>query len=589
MRRILFILLILMIVSGFVVSQDNIKELEREIKGVLKHVSPSIVKVVSENHKKYIATGIAIDRDLVLTSNLVIRHPYDHIYVRTVDDRKFSAKVQGTDRFSSLTLLKLNDKKMVPIKKSSHLEVGDWVALVGVFYQEFPSIFQGIVSSVSADELILNAPVAPGSSGGAVVNKKGELVAVIRGSFGFAVAPDLSFQDNRSEVILRGLKARNRDLCYAIPVQRVMDITSRLKEFGQIKRGWLGIYLASSPEKGGAVAVTDVAAGSPASRAGIRKGDIIISIDKEKIGSPADVTRIVRATVPAEVVKFGVQRGKKLESVLVKIGQLNEKREYVVKDFGDFRVKVPELRHIPEIRGTLPEIENFVFYLGGSRTLGVDVKRVVKELAERYGAVAGYGLWVKKVHRDSAAEKAGIKEGDIIVKANRQKIRLISDLRQVLNALDDKEAVVLEVERNGKTRKIEAVPLQTKANLFDWRGLKDNLKQFSVEFYDNAGDALRREAQALKSNIQELRTNLRRISGAELEALKVQIDRMKERAQTHYEKALERLARRREKFDEDLTGLRSEFFKLKKEFERRRNESRRKIKQEKENRDGDVI
>jgi S1-C subfamily serine protease len=78
--------------------------------------------------------------------------------------------------------------------------------------------------------------------------------------------------------------------------------------------------------------------------------------------------------------------------------------------------------------------------------LGVDVKRVVKELAERYGAVAGHGLWVKKVHRDSAAEKAGIKVGDIIVRANRQKIRLISDLRQVLNALDDKEAVVLEVE-----------------------------------------------------------------------------------------------------------------------------------------------
>lgn len=587
MRRILFLLLILMFVSGFVFSQDNIIDYEKEIKGVLKQVSPSIVKVISENHNKYVATGIAIDRDLVLTSNLVIRHPYDRIYVRTVDNRRFTAKVEGNDRYSSLALLKLNEKKMVPIKTTSHLEVGDWIALVGVFYDEFPAISQGIVSSASEDELILNAPVAPGSSGGAVVNKKGELAAVIRGGFGFAVAPDLSFRDNQSEIILRGLKTKNRALCYAIPVQRVLSIASQLKEFGQIKRGWLGVYLASGGNGRGKVAVSRVAEGSPADKAGIKTGDIIISINKKEINSTDDVTRLVRTTVPGNVVKFEIQRGKKLESRLVRIGEYKQKPEYVIKDMGDFRVKVPEWRQIPEIKGILPEIENFVFFFKGTGNLGLDVRQLDKELKGSSGSVTDHGLLVRKVFENSAADKAGIKAGDIIIKANGGNIRFISDLRSALNSLKAAESLELELERDRKIKRVKVEPTRDKDEFFNWNGIKDQLKHFSIEFHENAGDSLRRGIQELHSNLAQLKMNIRRISEDELEALNQKIGQMQEKARVQYEKTLKKLLNEREQWDEELGELKRELLRLRREYRNRENESKRR--QEKEKRDGAVI
>ncbi len=189
---------------------DKIDSMENEIRVVLDRVSPSLVKVVAENARKYVATGIALENGLVITSALVTRHPFERITVVTIKGETIAARIAGQDDRSGLTLLRLDKKGLRPLPQARQAEVGNWVALVGLFYDRFPAIFQGIVSSLSENELILNAPVAPGAAGGAVVNKKGELLGIILGSVGFSFTPDLTFKDHSAAIVVSGSKKRQR-------------------------------------------------------------------------------------------------------------------------------------------------------------------------------------------------------------------------------------------------------------------------------------------------------------------------------------------------------------------------------------------
>ena len=94
MKKIIMLFLIILILFMSVFSQKKIAVLENEVKEILKSSSPSIVKVISENHRRYIATGIAIDKDMIITSTLITYHPYNRIYVKTVSGKSYPAKVQ---------------------------------------------------------------------------------------------------------------------------------------------------------------------------------------------------------------------------------------------------------------------------------------------------------------------------------------------------------------------------------------------------------------------------------------------------------------------------------------------------------------
>jgi S1-C subfamily serine protease len=175
---------------------DRIDDIENEVRLLLERVSPSLVKVVAENGRKYVATGIALEGGMVITSTEVLRRPFARLSVETTKGESIAARLAGQDKRSGLALLRLDKKALTPLAPAKPGEVGNWVALVGLFYDRFPAIFQGIISSAGDNELILNAPIAPGAAGGAVVNKKGELQGIIRGSVGFTKAPDLTFKDH---------------------------------------------------------------------------------------------------------------------------------------------------------------------------------------------------------------------------------------------------------------------------------------------------------------------------------------------------------------------------------------------------------
>ena len=577
MRKIITLLLIFLVLfftmgTLSAADADTISQAEKDVKGVLNKVSPSIVKVVSENHKRYVATGIAIAPNHIISSLMVIRHPYKEIYIKTVKGDEYPAKVLGKDRHTSLILLEIEKKALTPIRQARGIEVGDWAALVGVFYRRFPSIYQGLVSSVSDEELILNAPVVPGSSGGAVVNKKGELIGAIRGRFGFTYSPDYIYKDHSAELFFRSPRSRNKDLCYAVPVPRVMAIADDLEKYGKIKRGWLGVSLVSRTEEN-IPEVSRVSKNSPAEKAGIRKDDKILKIDGKSVKNHADVIKVVKSLKPGQKIKIELLRDNVKKSAIVVIG---EAKGWQYKwDFYSSPGK--KLVVIPEISGRLPEVENYVFQFSVSRTLGVDVMSVTPELADKFNVKEKSGLMISKVYKDTAADKAGFQAADIIVRAGGIKMEQITDLRRALNKMKDDESIATEIYRNGKLKKIKVVPDRSGEKIFGvFDRVKDRLKDIRLKIDDE--NRLRfEEAERLqkeRSKLYELRERYAKeaqlIQERELKKYKKEIEKIKKARERQIDDAAVRKEKELKKYKEEMERMKKVQEELRKEVEKMR-------------------
>jgi len=480
MKRLIIIVFIMFIMTFTIKGQENISQFEAQVKGVLDQVSPSLVKVISQGHKKYIATGIAIERDFVITNIMVIRNPNQGVYINTTTGEKYPVVVAGMDRNSAIALLKLDKKVLTPIKRAESYEVGDWVALVGAFYKRFPSIYQGLLSSYSDDGVILNAPVAPGASGGAVVNKKGELIGIIRGRIGFSMGPDYIFKDHSAELLLTSPRSQNQDLCFAIPVSRVDRVYKDLKKYGRTKRGWLGVGLFFS---GGKVMVDQVTKGSPAEKSGLRLGDIFVSINDKSIREPADVSEIIKELRPQQKVKLQVKREGKTQRLTAVIGDAEERQHLVSSRPQRFPTRsMQETQHftIPERVETLPKKKNYVLSMSGAGTLGVDVMNLTPELARQFHVKEGYGLMISKIYRDSTAGKAGIKVADILVEVDGRPLKDPSVLRDLLSQAKEKQQVKVKFYREGKIKEISAVPEISRGyNLF-FDQFKNKMQELNI-------------------------------------------------------------------------------------------------------------
>jgi serine protease Do len=538
-----FIILLLFFAVGMSLhleAADNIRKFEAEIKGILDTVSPSIVKVVAENHKKYVATGIAVERSLVVSNMAVIQSQYADIYIETVDGNKFPARVIGKDRDSSLILLKLEKDSLTPIGGAKAYDVGDWIAEVGVFYKEFPAIYQGMISSKSDDELILNVPVVPGSAGGAVVNKKGELVGVIRGRFGFSFSPDYTYKDHSAEIHIQGFRNKNENLCYAVPWEKVKEITEDLKKYGKVRRGWLGVMLTEGKR---GVKITYVTKDSPADKAGIRKNDEILKFNGSVIREPGQVSRIVKALKPDQKVKIDILRGDKRDSVVAVIGEAGPGVAlWTSRGIPGIDIEGVEL---PEFSESIPKLENYVFRFGGARSLGVDVIALTPELAREFNIKGGTGLMVSKVYENTAAEKAGLRAADVIVKAGNKEIKTNGDLRGVLSELEDDEAVDIEVYRKGKALKINVVPDKDK-NLNIWFDrFVDTMKDIKVRIDDEKG--YKEAAEKYRKAVENLKNRRQKnLQESELEKYKKEVEKMR-REQEKMKKEMEKLKQLLEK------------------------------------------
>jgi S1-C subfamily serine protease len=571
MKKILFIILLLLVTVFSIAAAEKIDTIENEIKIVLNQVSPSLVKVVSENAKKYVATGIALENELIITTSLITRHPIEKLYVEDINGIKIMAKIVGQDNRSGLTLLRLSKKGPRQLPQALKAAAGDWVALIGLFYNRFPAIYQGIISSRSEAELILNAPVAPGSAGGAVVNKKGELLGVIRGSMGFSYAPEYTFKDNSAMIVVSGSKNESGSLCYALPIEKVRRIVEKLKTSGKIVYGWLGVSV-----NGDSTLIQAVEKDSPAQKAGIVKGDQIEEISGKPIASFRDIAAALYDKQAGEKITIQFKRlGKSLCLEM----ELGERKDEVVfpltsqyEEIGEpewpEQLPMPELSELPELAGmemALPKIQNYLIEFAGARQLGVDIMEMTPELSQKFAVKEGFGLLVSKISESSAAKKAGLKPGDTIVRANGRECRTAVDLRNVIKFLKDKEAVQLELYRDGQLKKFNIIPVNKESLTWD-------IKEFS-EKMQNLKDIIHSEVKIANTD----KLNQLRLARAKAET---ELRKQKEQALFQFQLQSNKLAEEIHKFEAEKSRLSIE---LRKKYAEQLRKIQEEIKQIQEN------
>lgn len=575
MKKILFVAVILLLLWStpglHAHPQENVRErpgeriddIENEIRLVLDRVSPSLVKVVAENGRRYVATGIALEGGLVITSALVTERPFEKLSVETVKGESIAARVAGQDARSGLALLRLDRKSLPPLPQSGQAGVGNWVALVGLFYDRFPAIFQGIISSLSDNELILNAPVAPGAVGGAVVNKKGELLGIIRGSVGFSFTPDYTFRDHSAAIVVSGSRSGSESLCYAIPAAQVRRIADKLNSQGKVVPGWLGISVG-----GDSNLVYEVQRGSPAERAGIARNDRIEEIAGKRIATFRDIAAALEFRLAGDRIRLALSRAGKPLLLNVELGErpadvpqvraVAEIPEPPGFPEGDLPRLAAELAEIPELDilgGSLPRVRNYVINLAGSRQLGIDVMEITSDLGRKFAVREEYGLLVSRVNENSSAKKAGLLAGDVIVRANGLPVRNAADLHRTLNKLKDKEAVLLELYRDGQARRFSLVPDRNERQALDIRrfsqkieGLKDNIDGVAKVMYQREIEKMLQSKEKILAELQkEKQLSLKRIQeqsqklAAELKKLQLEKEKLAGAARRKYAEELDRI------------------------------------------------
>jgi serine protease Do len=264
-----------------------------------------------------------------------------------------------------------------------------------------------IIGAGPYDDFIqTDASINPGNSGGPLFNMQGEVVGI------------------NTAIIASG-----QGIGFAIPINVAKDLLVPLREKGRVVRGWLGVQvqgitpeLAKSfgleRERGALVA--DVMTDTPAEKAGIERGDIIVEFNGRKIEEMNDLPRVVASTAPNTDVPVRILRKGQEKTVQVKVAELKDKEE-----------------HAASGGGTLEE------------SLGLAVQELTPEIARSLRVNDTKGLVVTNVEEGSVADDAGLRRGDVIVEVNQKKVDTLRDYRAALGRVGSAESLLLLVRRGG--------------------------------------------------------------------------------------------------------------------------------------------
>lgn len=246
-------------------------------------------------------------------------------------------------------------------------------------------------------------------------------------------------------------------------VTSALPVRTGTAEAGE-EKGWLGVSLqrltselreAADISSDVGVLVTDVVEDSPAEKAGLEVGDVILKYDGKEVTSPRRLSKLVRKTAPDTKVKVDIARDGKKKTLTAKIGELDPEEAYTIKMFGDTGEKELFLDFDDDLSLLgLPHIRRS--WLCSDLWLGVHTVELTEQLAEYFDIKDGRGVLISEVVAESPAEKAGLKAGDIIIKANGERIEDTPDLHEVIGDHEEEEEIELVVLRKGKEKKLKA-------------------------------------------------------------------------------------------------------------------------------------
>jgi serine protease Do len=371
-------------------------------------------------NQRNLGSGVIIHPDGFILTNDHVVEDTEVIRVRLSTGKLHQAEIVGRDPKTDLALIKIRTSDplpVAPIGNSDRLEVGDWVLAIGNPFGFDHSVTAGIISGKGRvlgtgpydDYLQTDAAINPGNSGGPLFNLRGEVVGI-----NTAIIPRSQFG-------------------FAIPSNVAKGILLQLKARGKVTRGWLGIVVqqVTPPaaeslgvkESRGAL-VSEVMGDSPAQRAGIQPGDVIVQFGGKPVAEVRDLPRLVADTPVGTEVEVGILRDGNGKTVRVRVGELREERL---------------------VRGRPPDLE-----------LGLTVHQLTPELAKKLGTSGTSGVVVVRVAPGSPAEEAGLRQGDFVLEVNR---KLVSTLEEFQAALRERPATggLLFLVRRGETRRYFAM------------------------------------------------------------------------------------------------------------------------------------
>jgi serine protease Do len=362
--------------------------------------------------QRSLGSGVIVDPSGIALTNAHVVEKATDIEVVTLDGSKHKAKVIGLDKKTDLAVLKLDDGKATfkyaRLGDSERIQVGDWVIAVGSPFGLQSTVTAGIISAKARqigqgpfdDFLQTDAAINPGNSGGPLVNMQGEVVGI-------------------NTAIVAG----GSGIGFAIPINMAKKIYTELVAKGKVTRGWLGVSIQPlTPElaksfgakdtKG--VLISDVIPDSPASKSGLKSGDILLEFNGKKMEVPSDLQRAVGLSSPSQDAKIKVLRDQSERTLEIRIGEAPEERA--------------------EARGNGQR---------GRSLLGLDVRPVTPEIARQLNLPSPEGVVVARVEDGSAAAEAGVQRGDVIREINRQRVRTLADFERLTK--DSKEGDRLTV------------------------------------------------------------------------------------------------------------------------------------------------
>ena len=382
-----------------------------------------------EKQSSALGSGFIIDeKGIVVTNNHVIDGAED-IVVQVNGEKKFKAKVIGADPLSDIAVLQIEtNEKFIPVNfgNSDKARIGDWVIAIGNPFGLGGTVTSGIISARNRsiglsryeDYIQTDASINQGNSGGPLFNMDGDVIGINTAILG---------------------RSGNVGIGFAIPSNSAKQVIDQLIEFGETKRGWLGVRIQDVTKeiaevenlgKPRGALVASVAENSPSEKAGVKSGDIILEFDGQAIQQMKELPMIVAKTKVGKSVKVKIWRNKKEITKTITLGRLETSEDF----------KVAEKKEAPK--------ELFI------EDLKISVREITKEdIKSRNLPNQTSGLVITKID-DKSLLLNSIEVNSIILEAQKKKIRTVNDLKQVVKqVLNSNQKTILLVIYNSQNQK----------------------------------------------------------------------------------------------------------------------------------------
>ncbi len=369
-----------------------------------------------------LGSGFIISDDgYIITNNHVVSEA-EEIVVRLNDRREFVAELIGTDKKSDIAVLKIDANNLPTLKlgASSSLNVGEWVLAIGSPFGFDHSVTAGIISAIGRSLpnenyvpfIQTDVAINPGNSGGPLFNLDGEVIGV------------------NSQIYSR--TGGFMGLSFAVPVDVVKNVYNQLRENGRVARGWLGVLIQDVTRElaesfdmthpHGAL-IAKVLPDGPAEKSGLEVGDIVIKFNGEKVSFSSDLPPLVGSTPVNSTVPVEIIRRSKHKTIQVKISELPGEEGIVAKNNNEDKID---------------SIDN---------PLNIVTKDLTKEQKKELD-IDDKGVLVEEVQA-GPAQKAGIRQGDVILLINNTKVKNTSHFDELVKNLPSGRSIPVLIQRQG--------------------------------------------------------------------------------------------------------------------------------------------